>query len=188
MGCKCPQMAPVCTKKTCCVGLHMLLMQVLVNGPGTCIPVCAAAFVNRWVCCAGPLHVSRCGRGALHRHSRLCPKQQRDCCVSVHTHVLLGWLLSWAGCNPGTSLNSCHMSSVCCYPTACVCCQHVCACCRVLLWFDSRIIYVESIARVRKLSLSGTILYWSRMADKFFVQWPELQQRFPRSTYAGRLY
>jgi hypothetical protein len=60
--------------------------------------------------------------------------------------------------------------------------------CRVLLWLDSRIIYVESIARVRKLSLSGTILYLTRMADKFMVQWPELQQRFPRSTYAGRLY
>lgn len=27
----------------------VLLVQVLVNGPGTCIPVCAAAFVNRWV-------------------------------------------------------------------------------------------------------------------------------------------
>lgn len=60
--------------------------------------------------------------------------------------------------------------------------------CRVLFWLDSRIIYVESIARVRKLSLSGTILYLTRMADKFLVQWPELQQRYPRSTYAGRLY
>jgi beta-1,4-N-acetylglucosaminyltransferase len=47
---------------------------------------------------------------------------------------------------------------------------------------------VESIARVRKLSLSGTILYYTRMADRFLVQWPELQRRFPRSIYAGRLY
>lgn len=53
---------------------------------------------------------------------------------------------------------------------------------------DSRILYVESIARVRKLSLSGTILYVSRMADLFFVQWQELQARFPRAVYAGRLY
>lgn len=41
---------------------------------------------------------------------------------------------------------------------------------------------------MRKLSLSGTILYHTRMADTFFVQWPELQARFPRSSYAGRLY
>lgn len=60
--------------------------------------------------------------------------------------------------------------------------------CRLLLLSDCRILYVESIARVRKLSLSGYILYYSRMADQFFVQWPELQARFPRSTYAGRLY
>jgi beta-1,4-N-acetylglucosaminyltransferase len=53
---------------------------------------------------------------------------------------------------------------------------------------DVRIAYVESIARVRKLSLSGLLLYMSRAADVLFVQWPELQQRFPRSTYAGRLY
>jgi hypothetical protein len=60
--------------------------------------------------------------------------------------------------------------------------------CRLLFLSDCRILYVESIARVRKLSLSGYILYFSRMADQFFVQWPELQARFPRSTYAGRLY
>eukprot|EP00882_Tetradesmus_deserticola_P007634 GHRQ01008039.1.p1 GENE.GHRQ01008039.1~~GHRQ01008039.1.p1 ORF type:complete len:217 (+),score=68.08 GHRQ01008039.1:334-984(+) len=78
---------------------------VLVNGPGTCIPVCAMAFVNR-----------------------------------------------------------------------------------LLLLSDCRILYVESIARVRKLSLSGYLLYFSRMCDQFFVQWPELQARFPRSMYAGRLY
>jgi beta-1,4-N-acetylglucosaminyltransferase len=60
--------------------------------------------------------------------------------------------------------------------------------CRLLFLSDCRILYLESIARVHKLSLSGYILYLSRMADQFFVQWPELQERFPRSTYAGRLY
>ena len=51
-----------------------------------------------------------------------------------------------------------------------------------------RIVYVESIARVRKLSLSGLLLYLSRAADVLFVQWPELQLHYPRSTHAGRLY
>ncbi|KAI4386067.1 hypothetical protein MLD38_004034 [Melastoma candidum] len=34
----------------------------------------------------------------------------------------------------------------------------------------SSIFYVESIARVRRLSLSGLLLYKLRMADEFFVQ------------------
>uniref|UniRef100_A0A7R9VZC0 UDP-N-acetylglucosamine transferase subunit ALG14 n=1 Tax=Chlamydomonas euryale TaxID=1486919 RepID=A0A7R9VZC0_9CHLO len=51
-----------------------------------------------------------------------------------------------------------------------------------------RIFYVESIARTRKLSLSGLILYHLRMADLLFVQWDELQRKYPRTTYAGRLY
>ncbi|KAK0580211.1 hypothetical protein LWI29_038111 [Acer saccharum] len=35
--------------------------------------------------------------------------------------------------------------------------------------------YVESIARVRRLSLSGLLLYKLHMAGQFFVQWPQLQ-------------
>ncbi|XP_068651107.1 UDP-N-acetylglucosamine transferase subunit ALG14-like [Aristolochia californica] len=51
----------------------------------------------------------------------------------------------------------------------------------------SSIFYVESIARVRKLSLSGLLLYKSRLADQFFVQWPQLQWKYPRAQYVGRL-
>lgn len=71
---------------------------------------------------------------------------------------------------------------------ACVITVLLFAQCRLLFLLDCRIAYVESIARVQKLSLSGKILYLSRMADMFFVQWPELQARHPRSVYAGRLY
>ncbi|XP_052160267.1 uncharacterized protein LOC127777696 [Oryza glaberrima] len=39
----------------------------------------------------------------------------------------------------------------------------------------SSIFYIESIARVKKLSLSGLLLYKLRIADQFFVQWPQLQ-------------
>lgn len=59
---------------------------------------------------------------------------------------------------------------------------------RLLGLMQTKIVYVESIARVRRLSLSGKILYLSRMADLVFVQWEELQQRFPRSVFAGSLY
>ncbi|KAG2376494.1 uncharacterized protein HKW66_Vig0153520 [Vigna angularis] len=51
----------------------------------------------------------------------------------------------------------------------------------------SSIFYVESIARVRRLSLSGLLLYKFRMADQLFVQWPQLQRQYPRATYVGRL-
>lgn len=78
---------------------------ILVNGPGTCIPICVAAFVYRLF------------------------------------HIL-----------------------------------------------DLRIVYVESIARTQKLSLSGKILYSSYMADIFFVQWEQLAKKLPRARYRGRLY
>ena len=51
-----------------------------------------------------------------------------------------------------------------------------------------RIVYIESIARVSTLSLSGKLLYHLRIADLFLVQWQELKDRFPRAVYAGRLY
>ncbi|PHU19759.1 UDP-N-acetylglucosamine transferase subunit ALG14 -like protein [Capsicum chinense] len=49
----------------------------------------------------------------------------------------------------------------------------------------SSIFYVESIARVRKLSLSGLLLYKLHMADQLFVQWPRLKEKYPH--YVGRL-
>ena len=48
--------------------------------------------------------------------------------------------------------------------------------------------YVESIARVDTLSLSGRILYEARVADRVFVQWPQLLVRYPRALCVGRLY
>ena len=59
---------------------------------------------------------------------------------------------------------------------------------RFLGLMDTRIVYVESIARVASLSLSGRILYHVRAAAAFYVQWPALRARHPRSAYAGRLY
>ena len=49
------------------------------------------------------------------------------------------------------------------------------------------LVYVESIARVSRLSLSAKILYHFRIADEVFVQWEGLQRRYPRSTFSGRL-
>ena len=46
-------------------------------------------------------------------------------------------------------------------------------------------IYVESITRLGELSLSGRLVY--RSVDHFFVQWPELAERFKRAQFAGRI-
>lgn len=51
----------------------------------------------------------------------------------------------------------------------------------------SSVFYVESIARVQRLSLSGLLLYKLHIADQFFVQWPQLQRKYPRAHYVGCL-
>ncbi|GFQ00101.1 UDP-n-acetylglucosamine transferase subunit alg14 homolog [Phtheirospermum japonicum] len=51
----------------------------------------------------------------------------------------------------------------------------------------SSIFYVEIIARVRRLSLSGLLLYKLRIADQLFMQWPQLKSKYHRANYVGRL-
>ncbi|CCE61470.1 hypothetical protein TPHA_0A03940 [Tetrapisispora phaffii CBS 4417] len=70
-------------------------------------------------------------------------------------------------------------------------------CCIIALYFkliewlslvtDSpNIVYVESLARIDTLSLSGKILYW--LADEFLVQWKELKEKnAPRAKFFGIL-
>lgn len=48
-----------------------------------------------------------------------------------------------------------------------------------------RTIYVESLSRIERLSLSGKLVY--PVVDRFFVQWPELLARYPKATYAGQV-
>ncbi|KAM8930300.1 UDP-N-acetylglucosamine transferase subunit ALG14 [Pelodytes ibericus] len=47
------------------------------------------------------------------------------------------------------------------------------------------VVYVESICRVESLSLTGRILYY--FSHFFFVQWPSLKEKYPKSIYLGRL-
>ena len=45
-----------------------------------------------------------------------------------------------------------------------------------------RNIFVETITRTDRLSTTGKIVYYLRLSDRFFVQWPDLQIRYPRSS------
>lgn len=67
-------------------------------------------------------------------------------------------------------------------------CIPLCFWCFVLKFFwikDVNIVYVESICRVKTLSLSALILYF--IADHILVQWSQLQKAYPRTEYIGRV-
>ncbi|KRY66097.1 Gut-specific cysteine proteinase [Trichinella pseudospiralis] len=49
------------------------------------------------------------------------------------------------------------------------------------------IVYVESVCRVTRLSLTCKILYYFHIADHVLVQWPELAAVYPRTLYIGRM-
>lgn len=49
----------------------------------------------------------------------------------------------------------------------------------------TRIVFIESLARVNSLSLSGMLLL--PISDRFIVQWPNLSQKYKRAEYYGIL-
>jgi len=46
-------------------------------------------------------------------------------------------------------------------------------------------VYIESLARIHELSLSGRLVY--PFVDQFLVQWPELETKYSRASYHGRV-
>lgn len=56
---------------------------------------------------------------------------------------------------------------------------------KLLFWRQCEVIYIESIARVHTLSKTGKMSL--KHVDTFYVQWPELAQKYPEVTYEGRL-
>ena len=49
----------------------------------------------------------------------------------------------------------------------------------------ARIVYVESLTRIDRLSLSARLV--APIADRLYVQWPELDHVDPRAVYCGTL-
>lgn len=50
----------------------------------------------------------------------------------------------------------------------------------------SKIIYIESFAKVDTPSLTGKVAY--RLADQFYVQWEPLLAYYPKAIYLGGIY
>lgn len=53
------------------------------------------------------------------------------------------------------------------------------------LLFHTRVVYVETITRIEKPSMTGKIMYY--LAHDFFYQWEPLRTYFPKGTYGGPL-
>jgi UDP-N-acetylglucosamine:LPS N-acetylglucosamine transferase len=51
--------------------------------------------------------------------------------------------------------------------------------------FGMRVIFVETITRIKKPSLTGRLMYW--LAHDFFYQWETLRPFFPNGRYGGPL-
>jgi len=51
--------------------------------------------------------------------------------------------------------------------------------------FGAKLIFIESMARIERPTLTARMLY--PFADLFFVQWPALIKFFPKAKYVGRL-
>lgn len=49
-----------------------------------------------------------------------------------------------------------------------------------------QIVYIESLARIHELSLSGKLIH--PVAHRFFVQWPELAERVDGAEFAGSVF
>lgn len=53
------------------------------------------------------------------------------------------------------------------------------------LFFGTRVVFVETITRINKPSMTGRIMYW--LAHDFFYQWKSLARHFPGGVYGGPL-
>lgn len=51
----------------------------------------------------------------------------------------------------------------------------------------SKRIFIESLTRVEDLSRTGKIVYRFRLSSRFYVQWPNLAEKYPRCVYEGKV-
>lgn len=52
--------------------------------------------------------------------------------------------------------------------------------------FGKKVIFIESFAKVNSPTLTGKLVY--KFADLFIVQWEDLKNIYPNSTYGGGIY
>lgn len=52
--------------------------------------------------------------------------------------------------------------------------------------FRIKLIYIESFAKINSATLTGKVMY--KIADVFYVQWPDMLKVYPNAKYVGGIY
>ena len=57
--------------------------------------------------------------------------------------------------------------------------------CYIGKFFGAKVVYIETMAKIKELSGTGHNVY--KIADKFYVQWKNLEEKYEKAEYIGRL-
>ena len=57
--------------------------------------------------------------------------------------------------------------------------------CYIGKFFGAKVVYIETMAKIKELSGTGHNVY--KIADKFYVQWKNLAEKYDKAEYIGRL-
>jgi beta-1,4-N-acetylglucosaminyltransferase len=52
--------------------------------------------------------------------------------------------------------------------------------------FGKKVVFLESFAKITSPTITGRIIY--KFADRFYVQWEEMNEIYPKATYKGAIY
>jgi UDP-N-acetylglucosamine:LPS N-acetylglucosamine transferase len=58
--------------------------------------------------------------------------------------------------------------------------------CFISKLFNTKIVYIESFAKVKTPTITGKLIY--KIANRFYIQWPELKKYYPKAIYKGIIY
>lgn len=53
-------------------------------------------------------------------------------------------------------------------------------------FLGSRIVFIESFAKINTPTITGRIVY--KICDKFYIQWHDLKKYYPKAEYRGTIY
>lgn len=58
--------------------------------------------------------------------------------------------------------------------------------CFISKLMGKKLIYIESFAKVTSATQTGKLMY--KIADQFYVQWPQMLEIYPKALYLGGIY
>lgn len=58
--------------------------------------------------------------------------------------------------------------------------------CLLVKLFRKKLVFIESFAKVTSPTETGKLMY--KIADQFYVQWPQMKKIYPKAIYLGGIY